>query len=146
MSKALFANQRETNLASTVALVDEVLAGRGHVERLEDPAALHAWKIGTGARLALLHRSEFTHIRVEAIVMTLDAQVDRTKLFGELLDLNAQLTGAAFATAHDRVLLVSERSTLDLDRSEVTELIAHVLEYADHYAPVLVTRHGGARG
>jgi hypothetical protein len=146
MSKALFANQRETNLASTVAVVEEVLASRGHVERLDDTSALHAWKIGVQARLALLHRSEFTHIRVEAIVMTLDAQVDRGKLFAELLDSNAQLTGAAFATAHDRVLLVSERSTLDLDRSEVTELIARVLDYAEHYGPALVARHGGVRG
>jgi hypothetical protein len=146
MSKALFANQRETNLASTVAVVEEVLAGRGGAQRLDDATALHAWRIGEHARLALIHRSEFTHIRVQAVVMTLDTRVDRAALFTELLDHNAQLCGAAFATAGDRVLLVSERSTLDLDRSEVTELIARVLDYAAHHRPVLVARYGGTVG
>jgi hypothetical protein len=147
MSKALFANQRETNLASTVAVVEEVLAGRGGAHRVEGTAtALHAWQLSTHARLLLLHRSEFTHIRVQAVVMTLDARVDRAALYAELLEHNAGLCGAAFATAGDRVLLVSERSTLDLDRSEVTELITRVLDTASHHTPVLITRYGGVAG
>ncbi len=146
MSKALFANQRETNLASTVAVVEEVLAGRGGAHKLEDSTALHVWRIGPDARLSLIHRSEFTHVRVEAVVMTLAGAHDTAQLFAELLDHNAQLCGAAFATAGDRVLLVSERSTLDLDRSEVTELIARVLDYAEHHRPVLIARYGARPG
>jgi hypothetical protein len=144
MSKALFANQRETNLASTVALVEEVLAERGAAARIDDPAALHAWRLAKDARVALIHRSEFTHIRVQTVVMTLDGKVDRSALFAELLDHNAHLCGAAFATDGDRVLIVTERSTLDLDRSEVTEMIARVLDSASHHAPVLVSRYGGS--
>jgi hypothetical protein len=143
MSKALFANQRETNLASTVALVEEVLAERGAAARIDDPAALHAWRLAKDARVALIHRSEFTHIRVQMLVMTLDAKVDRPALFAELLDHNSHLCGAAFATDGDSVLLVTERSTIDLDRSEVTEMIVRVLDYASHHAPVLVSRYGG---
>jgi hypothetical protein len=148
----LFANQRETNLASTIVLVEDALAELGHpapASRIKDPTALHAWKIPKGSsltKITLIHRPEFTHLRVSAIVMTLDHAVDRPALFTHLLDLNASLCGVAFATAGDQVLLVAERSTLDLDRSEVLELIRRVTTYADEHDDVLVTRFGGRLG
>ena len=152
MSSALFANQRETNLASTVALVEAALASLGHsapASRIKDPAALHAWQIPKGSsvtRITLIHRAEFTHLRVCATVMTLGRAVDRPALFAHLLELNASLCGVAFATAGDQILLLAERSTLDLDRSEVLELIRRVTTYADEHDDVLVARFGGRRG
>jgi hypothetical protein len=44
------------------------------------------------------------------------------------------------------VLLVAERSTLDLDRSEVIELIKRITTYADEHDDVLVARFGGRIG
>jgi len=152
VSSALFANQRETNLASTVALVEAALGELGHpapASRTQEGRALHAWKIPKGSsitKVTLIHRTEFTHLRVSAIVMTLDPAVDRPSLFAHLLDLNASLCGVAFATAGDQVLLVAERSTLDLDRSEVLELIRRVTTYADEHDDVLVARFGGRLG
>ena len=152
MTSPLFANQRETNLASTVQLVEAALAELGHPapgSRIKDATALHAWQIPKGSavtRVMLLHRSEFTHIRVCAIVMTLDANVDRPALHHHLLELNATLCGAAFATDGEQVLLLGERSTLDLDRSEVLELIRRVTTYADDHDDVLVARFGGKLG
>ena len=152
MTSPLFANQRETNLASTLQLVEAALAELGHPapgSRIADPTALHAWKIPKGSavtKVTLLDRAEFTHIRVCAIVMTLDAKVDRAALYAHLLELNAKLTGAAFATDGDQVLLLGERSTLDLDRSEVLELIRRVTTYADDHDDVLVARFGGTLG
>ena len=149
---SLFANQRETNLSSTVLLVEAALAELGHPvpnSRVKDATALHAWQIPKGSavtRVTLLHRSEFTHIRVCAIVMTLDSKVDRSTLHEHLLHLNAELCGAAFATQGDEVLLLGERSTLDLDRSEVLELIRRVTTYADDHDDVLVARFGGTLG
>ena len=78
--------------------------------------------------------------------MTLDAAVDRAALFAHLLELNARLCGVAFATDGDRVLLVSERSTLDLDDSEVRDAIERVTTYADEHDDVLVARFGGRVG
>jgi len=152
VTSALFANQRETNLASTVALVEDVLAELGHpapASKTKDATALHAWRIPKGSavtRVTLVHRAEFTHLRVSAIVMTLDAKVDRAALFAHLLDLNAGLCGAAFATAGDQVLLVSERSTLDLDRSEVLDTIQRTTMLADEHDDVLVAQFGGTLG
>ncbi len=152
MPSALFANQRETNLASTLALVEEALGELGHPvpgSRLDDPTTLHAWKISKGSavtRIMLVHRTEFTHIRVQSVVMTLDGMVERDALFAHLLELNATLCGAAFATHGDQVLLVSERSTLDLDASEVLDIIKRLTTYADEHDDVLVARFGGTVG
>ncbi len=89
---------------------------------------------------------KFPHLRVSAVVMTLDAAVDRAALFAHLLELNARLCGVAFATDGDHVLLVSERSTLDLDDSEVRDAIERVTTYADEHDDALVARFGGRIG
>ncbi len=146
----LFANQRETNLTSMRALVEDVLSELGASEaRIEDRTALAAWRIPKGSavtNVTLIPRTEFTHLRVCAVVMTLDDKVDREALFGHLLELNASLWGAAFATRGDQVLLVSERSTLDLDRSEVLDVIRKVTTVADDHDDELVARFGGTLG
>src|SRR5437763_14784692 len=110
---------------------------------------MHAWRIGNGSaitRIAIVARAAFPHLRVSAVVMTLDATVDRAALFGHLLELNAGLCGVAFAADGDHVLLVSERSTLDLDDSEVRDAIERVTTYADAHDDALVTRFGGRLG
>jgi hypothetical protein len=96
--------------------------------------------------VAVTRRAAFPHLRVSSTVMTLDSAVDRAALYAHLLDLNATLCGAAFATEGDHVLLVSERSTLDLDLSEVLELIERVTAYTDEHDDVLVARFGGRAG
>ena len=149
---SLFANQRESNLASTAALVEQALTRLGHTpaaSRVTEPGAVQAWRIVVGSattRVAVTRRTAFLHLRVSSVVMTLDGAVDRAALFAHLLDLNATLCGAAFATEGDHVLLVSERSTLDLDLSEVLELIERVTAYTDEHDDVLVARFGGRAG
>lgn len=148
---SLFANQRESNLASTIALVEQALTQLGHTpaaSRVTEPGAVQAWRIVVSSattRVAVTRRTAFLHLRVSSVVMTLDG-VDRAALFAHLLDLNATLCGAAFATEGDHVLLVSERSTLDLDLSEVLELIERVTAYAGEHDGVLVARFGGRVG
>ena len=152
MVTSLFANQRESNLASTVALVEQALTQLGHApaaSRVTEAGTAQAWQIVVGSattRVAVTRRSAFPHLRVSSVVMTLDGAVDRSALFAHLLDLNAGLCGAAFATEGERVLLVSERSTLDLDLSEVLELIERVTTYTGEHDGVLVARFGGRAG
>ncbi|MDX2091681.1 MAG: YbjN domain-containing protein [Kofleriaceae bacterium] len=152
MSSALFANQRETNLASTIALVEEVLGELGHPPpgcRVDERTAVHAWRIPKGSaitKVTIINRAEFTHLRVCATVMTVDTRVDRPALYQHLLELNASLAGAAFGIEGDHVLLVTERSTLDLDRSEVLDAIKRITTVADDHDDVLVARFGGTLG
>jgi hypothetical protein len=148
---SLFANQREANAASTIALVEQALTQLGHAPSQSriDPATRHAWRIVTGSattQVSVVQNGSFPHLRVQAVVMTLDGAVDRGALFAHLLELNARLCGAAFATEGDRVLLVSERSTLDLDLSEVLEAIERVTHTADQHDDALVARFGGRLG
>ncbi|HEX7838065.1 MAG TPA: YbjN domain-containing protein [Kofleriaceae bacterium] len=151
---ALFANHRETTLASTVALVEQVVVELGYppaAARASESGGTHAWRLVKGSattRVTVVQRSTFPHLRVSAVVMTLDASADRAALFAHLLDLNATLCGVAFATEADgdHVLLVTERSTLDLDASEVRDAIERVTTYADEHDDVLVARFGGRVG
>ena len=153
MAQALFANQRETNLTSTVALIEEVLGELGYTppdtRRIELPGALHAWRIQKGSAIAtiqLIERPEFTHLRLTSIVMTLDDNVDRGALFTHVLALNLALCGNAFALDGNQVVLVAERTTLDLDRSELVDIIKRVTTNADHHDDLLVAQFGGHLG
>ena len=149
---ALFANQRETNFASTVAMIEDVLVELGHFLnecRIERPGTLRAWKIGKGGaevRISLVEGDDFTHLRVSATVMTPPRTGDRMPLYAHLLRINARLCGAAFAVVSDRVVIVAERSSLDLDRSEVMDLVMRVQRYADEHAGTLVQAYGGTPG
>lgn len=150
MGHALFANQRESNLASTLALVEEVLGELGHdAAESRDAGAPNTWLVRQGSaltKISLVDRTEFTHLRVCSTVMTIDDKVDRGALHAHLLALNGSLCGAAFATEGEHVLLLSERSTLDLDRSEVRDLIRRVTRYADDHDDALVAKFGGKLG
>jgi hypothetical protein len=148
----LFENQREVNLASTVTMIEDVLIELGHFLnecREELPGTIRSWRVRKGSatvRICLLDRDDFTHVRVSSAVLTLDGGVDRAAFFGHLLALNAELCGAAFAVRSDVAMVVTERSTLDLDRSEVMELIDRVTSYADDHDDVLTSRFGGSQG
>ena len=152
MAQPLFANQRETNLASTIALVEEVLREQGHdpgASRTSVEGAPHAWQVRTGSavtRVTVFPTPDFMHLRVRSVVMTIDATVDRAALFQHLLERNCDLWGAAFALEHDHVVLAAERSTIDLDRSEVADMIRRVTTYADDHDDALVARFGGRLG
>lgn len=150
----LFANGRETNIRSTIAMVEDVLLELGHFvnECRGRPAGgeTHAWVVHRGSaevRIALLERGEAPHLRVASVVMTLDDQVEAVRLYRHLLSLNrSALCSAAFAVEAEYVLIVSERPTMDLDRSEVLDLIRRVELYADRYDDQLVAKFGGVLG
>ena len=147
----LFANQRETNFSSIVSMIEDVLIELGYFLnecRLERPGTLRAWKVGkppTEVRISLVDGEDFTHLRVSATVMTPRAG-DRATLYGHLLGLNSRMCQAAFALASDRIIIVSERSSLDLDRSEVMDVILRVQRYADEHVEELVQLYGGTPG
>jgi hypothetical protein len=152
MTSALFANQREVNLTSTIAMVEDVLVELGHFLnqcRDDRDGALRSWRVHKGSatiRISVIEGDDFTHLRVMAPVLTLAAAVDRAALFGHLLEVNRELCGAAFALRGDQVLIVAERSTLDLDRSEVMDVVARVQRYADDHDDALVADFGGTIG
>jgi hypothetical protein len=87
------------------------------------------------------------HLRVISTVLTVTTSIDEAGLFARLLRLNRTvLCSAAFALDGKYVQIVSERPTLDLDRSEVSDVIRRIQRYADEYDDRLVKEFGGVRG
>jgi hypothetical protein len=149
----LFENQVEVNLESTTAMIEDVLVELGHVvdkARVEFPECERAWRVGKGSatiEIALLVREEAGWVQVCASVMTPGPRTDQAALWRKALLLNAERPAiASFALRGDTVVLIGQRPTLDLDRSEVHALIETVSTDADHYDDVLVGQFGGRRG
>lgn len=152
-SLGLFENSRETNLQSAEQMVEDVLLELGHFlneARIEQAGARHAWRVFKGSasvRITLIERDDFVHLRVVAPIMTTDDSVDAAGLYRRLLSINAdEIHGAAFAVSGSEVQLVAERSTIDLDRSEVLDLLRRIQSYADEYDDNLVASFGGRLG
>ena len=150
---SLFANEREANLESTVAMMEDVLIELGHFVnecRRERTGSAHSWTIRKGSAsidIDLVEHPKSYRLRASATVMTIDNNVKREALFERLLALNAvEITGAAFALQGAEVLLLSERSTLDLDRSELRDLVDTVRVFADEYDDKRVDEFGGLMG
>jgi hypothetical protein len=151
-SAQLFDNHRAVNLASTVAMIEDLLIERGYFLndcRADIDGTLHSWRVPHGSatvRISLLDRADFPHLRVSSAVFRHTPEVDRVQLYGDLLTRNTNLCGAAFAVVGDQVALVTERSTLDLDRSELAEMVRRVQTYADDLDDALVAQYGGELG
>jgi hypothetical protein len=133
-------------------MVESVIKTLGHdpeESRVETESELPAWRVRKGSALVTVtiypHGGDGeNHLQVTADVLRLDDKVDRLALYGRLLELNAStVKGAAFGLENGHVVLVSERSTVDLQLSEVKDLVARVEEYADHYDDLLAGEFGG---
>jgi hypothetical protein len=148
----LFENQRETNQLSAVELIEQALGELGHgslTSRAAIPGATVGWRVARGSavvEVTLIDRPDSTHLRVAADIMSLDDKVDRAALFQRLLGLNASaLVGYAFGLTGDHVVLVGQRSTRDLDLSEVKSLIGDVVVAADDFDDRLIAEFNGMR-
>jgi hypothetical protein len=151
-SGQLFDNHRDVNLASTTAMIEDLLIERGHFlndARSEAAGALRSWTVPKGSavvRISLLERKDFSHLRVSSAVFRHPESVDRAALYQDLLERNTGLCGAAFALLGNQVCLVAERSTLDLDRSELADMLTRISTYADDLDDALVAKYGGELG
>lgn len=150
---SLFDNEREANLTSSVEMIEGALIELGHIvaeSRRDEDGVEKSWRVDKGSAhvdVRVLSGEPLWTLRVSAAVMTCNDQVSREELFRYLLAKNArEVTGAAFALEGDVVLLVAERSTVDLDPSEVRQTIERVQRFADDYDEALVERFGGAVG
>lgn len=131
-------------------MVEDVLSNLGHSpqkSRLETKDEWPAWSVQKGSAHVYIQfhgRGEENFLKVTAPVMHADTVTDLPRLMRRLLELNAtEISGAAFALRGDDVVLTAERTTLDLDRSEVLDLVKRVEDYADHWDDILVAEFGG---
>ena len=146
--------QREKNLKATVKMIETVLTELGLAPKDNRLATKgYAWGIAKGSAEVFIFVNPGSgddpgnHLRCVSPVMVFpEAPTNQLALFRRLLELNAEeLSGAAFGLKGDTLVITTERSTVDLDASEVQAMILLVGYYADHYDDLLVTEFGGKR-
>lgn len=115
------------------------------------PGAGRAWSLMRGsAAVAIFLRpanegEDSARLRIVSPIVKVGADT-RPELFRTLLELNTTgLGGMAFGIHQERVVLVAERRTKDLDAAEVEHLIQRVGVVADHYDDQLIQKFGGVR-
>lgn len=152
MSGGLFENAGDARASSTITMVEDVLIALGHFVndcRADLPGAVASWRLTRGSatiEIRLVARGGASHLRVASAVVYALADTDRAALWKDLLTRNADLCGVAFAIRGDQVLLVSERSTLDLDRTEVHDMIQRTAVLADAVDDELAATHHAGMG
>ena len=149
---ALFGDKVEANLKSSQKMVESVIRDLGldpesSQLETEGPGRI-AWGLmrGSAAVYVFLQSGEKENfIQVVSPVMKIPEQ-NILPLYRRLLELNAEaLFGAAFGVKGEDVVLTIDRSTTDMDRSEVAAMIKLIGEYADQYDDELVAEFGGQR-
>src|SRR5262249_20374976 len=138
---ALFSNKQEANLRVCIQMVEDAITALGHnpdESRIENPADqdLPAWKVEKGSAHVYVYlgvNGGDNVLRVVAPVIQMAPGTDQLALFRHLLELNVNtIAGAAFGLrgAAD-IVLCAERTTVDLDPSEVIDVIRRVEDFAD---------------
>lgn len=135
-------------------LVEAMIRNQGidpETVRMAPPGEGRAWSLMRGSAAVAVflrppHEGENSpKLRVVSPMVKVDDST-RPELFKALLELNASgLGGMAFALHQERVVLVAERRTTDLEPAEVEHLIQRVGVVADHYDDQIVARYGGSR-
>ncbi len=145
----------EIEIERAVALVEDAVRRLGldpkTVRMAAPPGTEHAWSLMRGsAGVAVFLRAAkegetSPWLRVVSPIVRVDAGQE-VGLYKRLLELNAQGLGAvAFGLVQDRVVVVAERRTLDLEPAELEHLVNRVGVVGDHYDDQLITRFGGSR-
>ena len=156
---ALFSGKKprgKGNLRATVQMVEEVIREiklDPDDNRLKTEDGTPAWGLmrGSAEVFIFVHRGgpadPDSHIQIVSPVMSLPESPEvETALYRRLLTHNAEdLSGAAFGIKGTAVVLTADRSTVDLDPSEVKDLILRIGYYADTYDDALVNEFGGRR-
>lgn len=146
--------KQQAELERVINLVEAHLKEEGLVPedvKMKSADGHPAWAFRQGSASVRIHLlpgekdSEHGYFQVVAPVIILPDE-GRDRIFERLLSLNAdQLWSCAFAIRQDRVIITADRTTRDLDRSEVVEMIERVAAYADKFDDELVEEFGGTR-
>ncbi|MBN2718929.1 MAG: YbjN domain-containing protein [Deltaproteobacteria bacterium] len=144
----------EKGLSKAKKIVESVLRDLGvdaAGNEMESVVGGHAWQVARGSAdimISLVPGSDHAagRIRVVSPIVKMDKGISKEAAI-RLLELNGtQLPGVAFGLIQrDMVVLVSERTVLDLNRLEVQEMLNMVGYYADKYDDILVEEFGGTR-
>ena len=136
----LFGNKNESNLRSALKMVEETLLSLAPEYVLEPvgPGTAFSWRLHKGSiviHTALRTRDEGNYLRVVASLPARESP--DAAFYRRLLELNGgELSGAAFALEDGALVICLERTTVDLDQSEVSDAVRRITAYAERYQDV----------
>jgi hypothetical protein len=147
---------RSQDFATTITMVESVIAELSlspQENRLEVEGGAPAWGLLKGSAQVFIFinpggaEDEGNHLQVVSPVVHLpEDPTMQLRLFRHVLKLNAQtLAGVAFGLKDDTIVLAIDRSTVDLDPSEVKEMVLKVGYYADLYDDTLAAEYQTTR-
>ncbi len=144
----------ESEIERAAEMVESMIRKQGidpETVRMSPPGQGRAWSLMRGsAAVAVFLRpardgEDAPRLRIVSPIIKVEEGV-RPELYKTLLELNASgLGGMAFGLHQDRVVVVAERRTRDLEPTEVSHLIERVGVVADHYDDQLIARYGGVK-
>lgn len=111
----------------------------------DDKTHAYALRRGSARVVVAIARAEGGHgtLRVLAPVVHAPEAANEAAVFKRLLELNArEVSGAAFGLFGDEIVAVAERSTEDLDQSEVEANVKNVGRVADRWDDALAKEFG----
>lgn len=111
----------------------------------DDKTHAYALRRGSARVVVAVAKGEGGHgvLRVLAPVVRAPEASKEAAVFRRLLELNArEISGAAFGLFGDEIVAVSERSTKDLDPSEVEASVKNVGRVADRWDDALAKEFG----
>ena len=85
-------------------------------------------------------KEQVAYLQVVAPVMEIPGESE-TVLFRDLLQINLQLCGVAFAVHGDKIVLKGTRVAEGLDVEEARAMILLVSKYIGNFAPLLLQRY-----
>jgi hypothetical protein len=144
-----------TNELEALAVLVEDAIGKLGLDpatvRMTPPGYGRAWSLMRGsAAVAIFLKppkegEDAPRLRIVAPIVKL-ADDPSPELYRTLLELNAVgMGGVAFGLLQERVVVIADRRTVDLEPREVEYLIQRVGTLADHYDDRIIARYGGTR-
>ena len=150
-------NKHSSNLKSAKKMVEEAISSLKLVpeeNRLQGQQEGYGWGVMKGSAEVFIFiipgdskKDTFHSFQVVSPVMKLpESSSSQVALYRRLLELNVEiLSGVSFGMKGDTVMIVADRSTEDLNLSEVKSMILRVGYFADLYDDELVSQYGGHR-
>jgi hypothetical protein len=139
--------QAGVRLDTYASVVEQLLASLGTdpVQARLNTQEGYGWTFRRGSaviEIYITHVGGQGYLQVLAPIIHLPAQ-GLLPFYRRLLELNLQLTNAAFGLYLDVVYVFSERQLDGLDATETNQIISLVAQYADELDDKLVAEFGG---
>ncbi len=122
----IHSNQVATAVMTEVAIIDLGYVAETCRRTIENTP--HAWEVENITITITADASDNSIMRLESVIGTLNDSTNNAQYFRALLEKNYRGLGScAYSLVGNDVVLITERPTIDLDQSEVSNMITQMI-------------------